>query len=126
MRRKEKHPGQLTLLDLVPLNCAECGGTILPPTIGGVPRGTCHCPSNLSKAAAAQRVTDWTADQVTTAWVKGQDPRECCMQVVAQYEGVDAEMAAVAKQRGGVALFCPQCHSRVTFSDGKWQREGPA
>jgi len=23
--------------------CLACGGTILPATIGGVPRGTCHC-----------------------------------------------------------------------------------
>jgi hypothetical protein len=29
--------------------CLYCGGSILPPSIGGVPRGTCHCPSNLGR-----------------------------------------------------------------------------
>jgi hypothetical protein len=33
--------------------CLACGGTILRPTIDGVPRGTCHC------AHAPERVTDW-------------------------------------------------------------------
>jgi len=25
------------------MKCRTCGGTILPPTRGGVPRGSCHC-----------------------------------------------------------------------------------
>ncbi|MGH2406354.1 MAG: hypothetical protein ACRDGN_18110 [bacterium] len=28
----------------LPSTCETCGGTILAPTIGGVPRGTCYCP----------------------------------------------------------------------------------
>lgn len=27
--------------------CPTCDGTVLPPTRGGVPRGSCHCPANL-------------------------------------------------------------------------------
>jgi hypothetical protein len=30
------------------LTCQECGGTILPPTLQGAPRGTCHCPANVA------------------------------------------------------------------------------
>ncbi len=30
--------------------CPACGGTILSPTRGGVPRGTCHCPGNLTRS----------------------------------------------------------------------------
>ena len=29
-------------------DCEVCGGTVLAPTRTGVPRGTCHCPENLS------------------------------------------------------------------------------
>lgn len=28
--------------------CPKCGGTILPPSVGGAKRGTCHCPENMS------------------------------------------------------------------------------
>src|SRR5438477_6995215 len=28
--------------------CPRCGGTILPRSIGGARRGTCHCPLNLT------------------------------------------------------------------------------
>ncbi len=116
-----------TLFDLVPNAprlCTKCGGTILAPTIGGVPRGTCHCPENLSKeASAADRVTDWTAERIQ---VVKSDPQDCCKQVIAHYEGLDDAQAEIAKQRGGVALYCPTCKSRVTFTAGKWQREGTA
>lgn len=119
----------MTLFDLVPdapRLCSKCDGTILAPTIDGVPRGTCHCPENLSRPA--NRITDWNAESVQIArlpWVTRQDPRDCCKKVIVRYEGVDHEMAIVAKQRGGVALHCEKCHSRVTFSDGRWWREGP-
>ena len=50
---------------------------------------------------------------------------ECCRTgVVARYEAIDPAMAAVAKERGGVALYCPVCRSRVTFTDGAWKTEG--
>lgn len=26
------------------MNCSACGGTILPPAVAGVERGSCHCP----------------------------------------------------------------------------------
>lgn len=29
--------------------CPDCQGTILSPTRGGVPRGSCHCPTNRSR-----------------------------------------------------------------------------
>jgi len=35
--------------------CMRCRGTILPPTRGGVPRGSCHCPPG-----ERERVTDWS------------------------------------------------------------------
>lgn len=119
-----------TLFDLVPNAprlCSDCGGTILAPTIGGVPRGTCHCPFNLVKGSVAERTTDWTVERVK---VVKSDPRECCKQVIAQYESIDGAEIAKARHAAGtaspVALFCPECKSCVTFIDGKWQREGEA
>ena len=29
------------------MQCPTCGGTRLPPSQAGAPRGTCHCPENL-------------------------------------------------------------------------------
>lgn len=48
--------------------CARCGGTVLAPTRGGVPRGTCHCPPN----AVAPRREDPTREIIIrlTAWVQ--------------------------------------------------------
>jgi len=118
MTNKSKQSGQLTLLDLIPRTCETCGGTILAPTRGGVPRGTCSCPRE------AERFTDWTAERGRL--VKRGDPHDCCMELIALYESIDPEVATVAKQRGGIALYCPQCYARVTFVDGKWQSEGEA
>src|SRR2546427_801578 len=28
--------------------CRACSGTVLPPSVGGAKRGTCHCPENLN------------------------------------------------------------------------------
>lgn len=108
----------MTLLDFVPRTCEKCGGTILAPTIGGVPRGTCHCPAN--------RLTDWGGEAVRITRpepIKRGPPAECCLQLIESYESIDRVSAEVAKARGGVALFCPTCKGRVTYSDNKWQRE---
>jgi hypothetical protein len=75
--------------------CGTCGGTVLPPTLNGVPRGTCHCPPGLDAIPA------------------------CCRAVIARYEATDA---AVAMARGGVALYCATCKARITFN-GRWRRE---
>lgn len=34
--------------------CTTCGGTILPPSIRGAKRGTCHCPENLTPDLVCQ------------------------------------------------------------------------
>jgi len=111
---KSNDPRQITLLDLVSQKvCERCGGTILAPTIGGVRRGTCHCPS---------------AEDVAPRMVRGK-PKDCCLKVIAHYER-DYPNAEVAKQRGAssvnrgsrVALHCKECTARLEF-DGKWIRE---
>lgn len=116
--KKKADVNQLGLLEQVqaPQTCGVCGGTILAPTIGGVPRGTCRC------ARGGDRFTDWSAEQVRQPRVSRGKPLPCCFAVIERYESVDREQAEIAKQRGGVALFCNQCECRVTF-DGKWYRE---
>jgi hypothetical protein len=67
--------------------CAKCGGTILAPTVRGVPRGTCRCPRFPA----------------------------CCLAMIARYEAM--EISVAAKARGGVALHCDGCAARVTFNN---------
>jgi len=45
--------------------------------------------------------------------------KKCCQTVVEAYER-DYEYAEVAKARGGVALYCVVCTSKVTFVNGVW------
>lgn len=95
----------MTLLDQVVRavgTCKTCGGTILSATVKGVSRGSCHCTGTPSKPV-------------------GSAPRDCCKAVIAEYESVDG--TAVAKQRGGVALFCRACHARLEYAD-RWTRIG--
>lgn len=111
---KKNDPRQMTLLDLVSpatRTCADCGGTILAPTIGGVRRGSCHCKPERKP-------------------IEKSAPRECCLAVIATYETLGGgEMARVAKSRVGhapVRLFCKVCiaglqHDRQTDT---WIREG--
>ena len=120
MSRNKPDPAQVNLLDQIHgRTCPTCGGTILQPTMGGVPRGTCRCQS---EAAQTERFTDWSAARIQT--VKGLALNDCCSRLVAKYEEYDR--AAECKSRGGVALYCPECESRVVFADGRWQREGAA
>jgi len=114
--RKSSDPGQMTLLDLISpqtRTCERCGGTILPPTIGGVPRGTCHC----SREPAPEKVVR-------------SEPKECCKKVIAAYErdyphAERAKAFGVASVNRGsrVALFCKTCEARLEFA-GTWIREG--
>jgi len=39
-------------------NCGTCGGTILAPAQGGAPRGTCHCPENLTAEPEATKTPE--------------------------------------------------------------------
>ena len=121
---KKNAPQGPTLFDLVPdapRLCKECGGTILAPTIGGVPRGTCRCP----RADATKRVTDWSSVEVYRP-LKTLPLLACCEKLIERYEAIDPVFASIAKKRGGVALYCSECTSRVEFSDGAWQRKGVA
>ncbi len=40
--------------------CPACGGTVLLPTRGGVPRGSCHCPTNRSREKEMTKTTQET------------------------------------------------------------------
>ena len=111
-------PTQMTLLDLVsPTTCVceTCGGTILPPTIGGVARGSCHCSTAPARVKAVKSA-----------------PQECCTRVIATYEAIGGgELATVAKHRVTVlgytpiCLYCKACTARMVYDvDGKWTREG--
>lgn len=46
-------------------------------------------------------------------------PSPCCATVIARYEAI-GEIAAVAKERGNVALCCDKCQKRIQFQDGVW------
>ncbi len=114
---KRSDPSQITLLDLVSQKvCERCGGTILAPTVRGVPRGSCHCPS---------------AAEAEVKMVRGK-PKDCCWKVIAAYER-DYPDAEVAKKRGAssvnrgsrVALHCETCTARLEYT-GKWIREAGA
>lgn len=103
----------MTLLDMIAPICKRCGGTILQPTAGGASRGTCYCP----------RETERETEQPQRFQLS--DPNDCCRAVIDEYESIGTgEQATMAKQRGGIALYCRICHARVVFADGRWQREG--
>lgn len=69
--------------------CLTCGGTILPPTIGGVPRGSCRChitrrrEAEMAKSKKRAKAQEQQAESVTPEQLRTLDTK---LQEVAKEE----------------------------------------
>jgi len=77
------------------VTCPRCGGTILPPSIGGAKRGTCHCRKNVTTTQEEQMSKKTKRDHGTA-----EDPKAVTYTLpepAAEAPKAEAKVAKVAK-----------------------------